>query len=798
MRTVKYIVAMLCLICHGYAIAVPSVANTSITVPELKSTAVVSPPSTNLTTNGKVLTLDLFNASYSDLSGSPLAKVKIEAIPNTRGLLFLDGVVQSLTPTISVADISAGKLVWLPHVDNSEPGELKFRVTNILGQSSGTVNKVTISTTPVNDPPKIQIELIKNGNFLSVDNTVTPPMPTDWTRNNASIAYAYGGLAFNAGNVNPPTGISSQQIKTEAGVQYNLEYTTIFGGFFTSAQNVLIEVIDVASNNLVTSVLVGQAKNGALPFKALGTDTLIKLTDRSTVHVNTDIAFKRISVTELVKQATLDEDATFIWSQANRNVPQVSDIDIAPGSTAQFSLALAVTNGTLSLSTTTGLTFNSGANNSAAMTITGTLNQINAALEGMKYTPTANYHGSAQLSMTVDDKGNIGPGEPLTATANVPITILPINDPPSGTDKTISLDEDTSYNFASTDFGFTDPSDPLDGHTFKAVTISSLPTNGTFTFNGAPVSIGQVISVADIPLLKWTPAPNANGLGIASFTFQVQDSGGTLKAGEIDSDPTPNTITFNVQAVNDLPAGADKTIGLSEDGSHTFNSADFSFSDPLDPSSSFKAVVINSLPNNGVLTLNGIPVVAGQAIPAADIPLLKWTPAPDANGNGLANFQFQVQDNDGGLSPAKTITFNVNAMNDPPADEAQEVNAVAGESLVLNLLPKKTDADGDLLSVSKINGVAITPGVAQTIHVDNGVVKVNLDGTFIFIANPGFSGGNVTFNYEITDGKLFGNGIVKLKVTRPIPVNNPTFLLLTGLLLMGLAFKKQNGFHKKI
>jgi VCBS repeat-containing protein len=50
----------------------------------------------------------------------------------------------------------------------------------------------------------------------------------------------------------------------------------------------------------------------------------------------------------------------------------------------------------------------------------------------------------------------------------------------------------------------------------------------------------------------FTPAPNANGAAYASFTFQVQDDGGTANGG-VDLDPTPNTITVNVNAVNDAP-----------------------------------------------------------------------------------------------------------------------------------------------------------------------------------------------------------------------------------------------------
>ena len=39
-----------------------------------------------------------------------------------------------------------------------------------------------------------------------------------------------------------------------------------------------------------------------------------------------------------------------------------------------------------------------------------------------------------------------------------------------------------------------------------------------------------------------------------SFTFQVQDDGGVASGG-VDLDQTPNTLTINVNAVNDPPVG---------------------------------------------------------------------------------------------------------------------------------------------------------------------------------------------------------------------------------------------------
>ena len=79
----------------------------------------------------------------------------------------------------------------------------------------------------------------------------------------------------------------------------------------------------------------------------------------------------------------------------------------------------------------------------------------------------------------------------------------------------------------------------------------------------------------------FTPVANANGAGYASFTFQVQDDGGTINGG-VDLDPSANTMSIDVSAVNDAPAGTDNTVTTLEDTAYTFAGADFGFSDAAD------------------------------------------------------------------------------------------------------------------------------------------------------------------------------------------------------------------------
>src|SRR5262249_32491106 len=292
----------------------------------------------------------------------------------------------------------------------------------------------------------------------------------------------------------------------------------------------------------------------------------------------------------------------------------------------------------------------------------------------LRFAPAADASGAGYASFTFQVRDDGGPANGGVAVGSIarPMTIdvNAVNEAPAAAGNTATTLEDTAYVFGSGDFGFSD----TDGNALAAVKIASLPAAGTLTNNGVAVSSGQTVSTADIAagLLRFTPAANANGAGYASFTFQVQDDGGTAN-GAVGVDPDARTVTVNVTAVNDAPAAASNTVTTPEDTAYVCATGDFGFSDT--DGNGLAAVKIASLPGAGTLTNNGVAVSSGQLVSAADIAagLLRFTPAVGASGAAYASFSFQVQD-DGGtaaggvdLDPiARTMTVNVTALNDAP------------------------------------------------------------------------------------------------------------------------------------
>ena len=141
------------------------------------------------------------------------------------------------------------------------------------------------------------------------------------------------------------------------------------------------------------------------------------------------------------------------------------------------------------------------------------------------------------------------------------INVTSVNDAPAGTDKTVTRVEDTAYTFARAGLRLHRPQ-RQPGQRARCGEDHHVPGAGTLTLTGVARHRGrQVVSVANINAGQSGvhAGPSANAAGYASFTFQVQDDGGTANGG-VDLDQTPNTITINVTSVNDAPAGTDNTV----------------------------------------------------------------------------------------------------------------------------------------------------------------------------------------------------------------------------------------------
>ncbi|MEP4885266.1 MAG: FG-GAP-like repeat-containing protein, partial [Alphaproteobacteria bacterium] len=124
-----------------------------------------------------------------------------------------------------------------------------------------------------------------------------------------------------------------------------------------------------------------------------------------------------------VALATVEETALTI------NGISVSDVDVDEG-TGEVEASLSVSNGTIDLGALTGLTVNAGGNGQASITVTGLLDDVNAAIGELTYTPDDDFAGSDGLTVSVDDLGNAGSGGPQTTVEVFDIDVINVNDDP--------------------------------------------------------------------------------------------------------------------------------------------------------------------------------------------------------------------------------------------------------------------------------------------------------------------------------------------------------------------------------
>jgi hypothetical protein len=333
------------------------------------------------------------------------------------------------------------------------------------------------------------------------------------------------------------------------------------------------------------------------------------------------------------------------------------------------------------------------------------------------------------------------------------------NNPPSGADATKTILEDATYTFAAADFGFSD----TDGNALLSVKISTTPLLGTLKLSGVTVISGDIIFAGNIPNLTYTPAPDDNGTGYASFTFQVRDNGGTVDGGE-DFDPTPNTFTFNVTAVNDAPTiTAPGSIGVTEDTASALTGISFADKDAGGGSVtatlsvgvgegtlaavSDPGVTVGGSGTN-VLTLSGSIANINTFIAASNV---TFTTALDQTADVTLNVDIDDAGNTGtdpgdtgsisSEAAATTLTLAVTGVNDAPE------NTVPG--------PQVTDEDTPLaITGLQVSDVDIESGnITVTLSVSHGTIHVadNLGPGFLdpFDFAPGSNdSSSVTFSCD--------------------------------------------------
>jgi hypothetical protein len=257
---------------------------------------------------------------------------------------------------------------------------------------------------------------------------------------------------------------------------------------------------------------------------------------------------------------------------------QISLTDVDAGS-GQISTTLTAATGRISLSGTANLIFLTGdGTNDTAMTFLGTLDDVNAALNNLVYTPPANFTGNTSFALTVDDQGNTG-GAALNATKTVNITVVNVNDPPVNTVPGVqTINEGATLAFTgATQISISDPDagagDDIQVSLVLSSTVSPPPGGLTLSTTGLNFSVGDGTNDstmtfigtktdvnAALATLTYTPASFFSG--VVTLTVTTDDQGNSGPGGILtDTDSVAITVLSAVIVRSGTDNGTGSTFG---------------------------------------------------------------------------------------------------------------------------------------------------------------------------------------------------------------------------------------------
>ncbi|WP_245246241.1 Ig-like domain-containing protein [Nostoc sp. ATCC 53789] len=296
----------------------------------------------------------------------------------------------------------------------------------------------------------------------------------------------------------------------------------------------------------------------------------------------------------------------------------------------------------------------------------------------------------------------------------------PVNNPPTANNDTATTNEDTN----GTGNVLTNDTDP---EATDILTVAAV--------NGIATNVGSQITLASGALLtlnangtyNYNPNAQFESLGVGatatdSFDYTISDgNGGTDTA----------TVNVTINGVNDAPtlanAIADQTT--LEDGffSYTLPANTFADVDAGD-SLTYAATLANNNPLPSWLTFN------------ANTRTFSGT--PDDPNNGTISIKVTATDTSNATAN-DTFDLTVTPVNDAPVAGDDSASANQNTPLTLlaaDLLANDTDVDSSTLSITAVSNAV------------NGTVTLNNSGNVVFTPTTGFSNGNGSFNYTLSDG----------------------------------------------
>ncbi len=504
---------------------------------------------------GLVSTEDLLGfTSAFGITGSYTAATGVLALSGSATLAQYESVLESVT---------------YQNTNTGNPGTGARTITWVVNDgtdnSAGATSTVTVAA--VNDAPVADLNAGGAGQDVTVAFTEQTPVlvaPVGTLADVDSANLTSLTLTLTArpdGNAVESLSLDAAAAAAASGAGLTVSYTaatgvlSITGSASVATYQTILQGVQYAntsdtpttSNRSVTVV----ANDGALPSAAA--------TSTATVAAVNDAPLNTVPGAQ-----TTNEDTVLVFSAGNGNAISIGDVDAG---TSPVQVVLTGANGAITLAGIAGLTFAVGDGVAdAAMTFSGTLGAVNAALNGLSFMPGANFSGAASLSISADDQGNTGAGGALSDADAVTITVLP-NVAPTVTASGGTIVFTEGNNVAPTPV-------VLD----SAVTVSDPDST---TLAGATISIGAGWQAAeDVLGFANNPATMGNiagGYNAATGVLSLSSAGATATLAQwqaalravvyTDTSDTPSTaartVSFVVSGQGGSSAGSTQQVAVT-------------------------------------------------------------------------------------------------------------------------------------------------------------------------------------------------------------------------------------------
>jgi uncharacterized delta-60 repeat protein len=408
--------------------------------------------------------------------------------------------------------------------------------SDLVGAQTSVAVTSTITITPSNDKPVVTagatLAYTENAAATAIDGTMTVNDADDTQITGATATISAGLTTGDLLAVTTQNGISGTY-SAGTGV-LTLSGTATLANYQTALRSVTYHSTSDYPTQTSTSRTISWRVTDA-NSELVGTETSVAVTSTISITEVNDAP-----VNTYPAAIALYENASFSFT--GLNALSVADVELN-----MASAQLSASGGTLLVNLAGGATISAGTNGRGSMTISGTQAQINAALASLTYSGNQHFNGLDTLTIVSKDAD----ANPLTDTDSIAITVYSVNSAPAGGDGAVSVPMNGSYALKAADFGFNDSNDSP-ANLLTRVLVTSLPgsSKGTLALNGVAVSAGSYVTVADINagLLVYTPPADENGFAYTSFTFQVEDDGGTANGG-LNLDASTNLMTIHVGGI---------------------------------------------------------------------------------------------------------------------------------------------------------------------------------------------------------------------------------------------------------